>query len=386
MNPDPRREEVVAWMRAQGVGYKATGKHFGIAPSTIRDWVKQSEAAPAARSRAHTRARSRSVPAMPGTASADGGAVSLDAPKGGRLILTAHEDAVEAVGPLKPGGWVAGITKGQLSMWDLVLALMAQHPDSTGELDVATWTVSSDDSASVASYVDNGRLTRVGWIVDRSFPTRKQAYARTLSECFGFEAIHCTDVHAKFALLAINGRKYVIRGSMNFNRSPRFEQYDVNESPELFTLFAEFVRQVRSVHAPGFAQTTSEVREGFELIIGPTPDSVRDKASKAATEVQSVRDLAESDFYGRKLDEVEGYIVRASEAGQTALIRNFVAEQRALRAALREALALEARDRGVTAGLTDLDAKILAAERVRAALRAHQERASHPSASRERML
>jgi hypothetical protein len=46
-----------------------------------------------------------------------------------------------------------------------------------------------------------------------------------------------TRTHAKFALVSGNDWNISIRTSMNFNANPRFEQFDLDDNPQIFEFF-----------------------------------------------------------------------------------------------------------------------------------------------------
>lgn len=68
MKPNPRREEILAWMASTGRGYKAAAKHFGESADTIKSWGRPPKVAA---SRAPARPRTHE-PEPPPPAEEDG--------------------------------------------------------------------------------------------------------------------------------------------------------------------------------------------------------------------------------------------------------------------------------------------------------------------------
>lgn len=141
------------------------------------------------------------------------------------------ETAALAVGPILRGCEIYGLSKGQFSLCDLLLHVL----DATGPADVviSTWTAANADLAHCRVLLDDGRITRMRWVVDFSFPARQPAYCAQLRERFGDAAIAVCANHAKFLLVRAPGWDVVVRTSMNLNRNRRLESYEISESAEM---------------------------------------------------------------------------------------------------------------------------------------------------------
>lgn len=182
-----------------------------------------------------------------------------------RLIREPAGAASEAIGTLVPGCRVVGITKGQFSLLDLLRACL----DQTGPADVlvSTWTTGIRDAETAAWLLRSGEIRSLQFLTDRSFPTRQPAYALRLVELFGEDAVVCTKTHAKFALIRNERWDLCIRSSMNLNRNPRFEQFDLDDSAEICDFFAAFADEVRTRMRVGIDITNTEVDRAFDAVM-----------------------------------------------------------------------------------------------------------------------
>jgi len=159
-----------------------------------------------------------------------------------RLVAVPFANARAAIGELTPGVRVVGLTKGQFSLLDLICAVLEQV--GPAEVMVSTWTPGKADMNSVADMLDSRRITRFRLLVDRSFVTRHPEYVARIHAAFGAETIRQTRTHAKFALIAAGDWRIAIRTSMNFNRNPRFEQFDLDDDAAIYDFFDEAVEEL----------------------------------------------------------------------------------------------------------------------------------------------
>lgn len=196
----------------------------------------------------------------------------------------AFERAIETIGTLEPGARIVGLTKGQFSLLDLIKAVLI----STGpaHLTVSTWTAGIRDVDNVGMLIERGDLLSLRLLVDRSFPGRQPKYCQRVLEVFGEDAIRCTRTHAKFALIRNDDWAIVIRSSMNLNRNPRFEQFDLDDDPAMFEFFERHWSEIETEAPAGLGITTREcdrvfagalgggLAEGTELGGAPKPDPI----------------------------------------------------------------------------------------------------------------
>lgn len=187
---------------------------------------------------------------------------------------TALQSARQCIGRLVPGCRIIGLTKGQFSLLDLIRAVL----ETTGPASVvaSTWSTGVRDAENAAWLVETGQITSLRLITDRSFPGRHPEYAAWLVRAFGPAAIHCTRVHAKIAIIRAPGWSVCIRSSMNLNRNPRFEQFDLDDDESICEFFETWVREIETTHPPGVQFDEAEAEAAFQAALGGTVEEHRD--------------------------------------------------------------------------------------------------------------
>lgn len=188
-------------------------------------------------------------------------------PKEFRAVAVSVASAADCIGTLAPGCRIVGLTKGQFSLLDLLRAVVEQ----TGPADVviSTWTTGIRDAEMAAWLVETGLIRSLSFLTDRSFPARQPAYCKRLVELFGPDAIVCTRVHAKIALVRNESWNIAIRSSMNLNRNPRFEQFDLDDDPALAAWLAEQLFDDVAARMPaGTEHPTARVDAAFVAALG----------------------------------------------------------------------------------------------------------------------
>lgn len=188
------------------------------------------------------------------------------APSPADIVTVAVGPAEEVAARIRAGCRVFGFTKGQFSLLDLVKAVGLK----TGpvHLTISTWTAGSRDTENVGMLRDQGLFLSLRLLVDRSFATRQAQYCETVRRVFGDEAIRCTRTHAKFALLRNDTWNVVIRSSMNLNRNPRFEQFDIDDDPVLADFLQAHCDEMSETMPAGLAQPTRVVDAAFVASMG----------------------------------------------------------------------------------------------------------------------
>lgn len=144
-------------------------------------------------------------------------------------------NAAEAIGPIVPGMAVFAITRGQWSMIDAVLYCV----DSLGEgcsLSVWTWTVADYEIEAMNGLMRRGDLAVATLLIDMSCDRRRPELMREWRRIFGGDSVKVCRSHAKIARVWKGGVRLLLRGSMNLNFNPRYEQFDLTEGGEDFEL------------------------------------------------------------------------------------------------------------------------------------------------------
>lgn len=179
-------------------------------------------------------------------------------------VFARHESASEALTGWGRGRRCVGMTMGQFSMIDLIRAVL----DYTGPaaLRLSTWTAGIRDANNAAFLLDDGLLTSVQLLVDRSFPVRQPAYCGAVQRLFGDDAIRCTNTHAKIALVSNDEWNVAIRSSMNLNRNPRFENFDIDDNEAVAAVFHAHFDEMQEQQRPGIVSSRTEVDAVFRKV------------------------------------------------------------------------------------------------------------------------
>ena len=136
--------------------------------------------------------------------------------------------ARDALGDFDRGSHLFGVTKGAFSMIDIAAAVL----EKTGPADVACWTwcIADYEVEAFGAFLGDGRVRKFRLVMDWAGAQRDMPLVSDMQQRFGLDCIRVTKTHAKIVTLATDdGWRVVIRGSMNLNANPRFEQFDVSD-------------------------------------------------------------------------------------------------------------------------------------------------------------
>lgn len=191
--------------------------------------------------------------------------IRLD-PMPAQTVMAPTECAERAIGVLTPSVRIMGFTKGQFSLLDLIKAVLAQI--GPADLVLSTWTTGVRDADNVAFLAEKGAVRSLMLLTDRSFPTRQPKYVAAVRKAFGDASIVVTHTHAKFALLQNEKFSIVIRSSMNLNRNPRFEQFDLDDSVPLHAFCMQHVADLFEHSEKGLVQPLDKINASFTAALG----------------------------------------------------------------------------------------------------------------------
>lgn len=157
--------------------------------------------------------------------------------------------ARDAIGKLEPGFELYCLTFGQFSLIDVLEFCLEQT--GPADVDLATWTVADAAIDRCAALLEDGRLRRLRWVVDNSYPQRHPAYCARLRRKFGDAAIRTTRSHAKFCSIRNSAWSIAIRTSMNLNENIRLESLDLSEGGGLAEFLSAVVDSIFSEQLEG---------------------------------------------------------------------------------------------------------------------------------------
>ena len=160
-------------------------------------------------------------------------------------VANAHnalKTAAECIGPVEKGMSVFAITRGQISMIDVVSHLIDQM--DRPQISVWTWCIADYEVEAFEKLLRDDRLAGGRLIIDRSAEQRNVELIDRWRDKFGPESVRICMNHAKIATVWDANFRVLARGSMNLNFNPRFEQFDVSEGDEAFSLVHEIENEI----------------------------------------------------------------------------------------------------------------------------------------------
>lgn len=163
--------------------------------------------------------------------------------------VNAFKNATETIGAIERGMHLFAITRGQFSMIDAILHTL----DQVGRAKVTcwTWAIAAYEVESLERLMIDGRLTGAELIIDFSAKERNAAIIANWKKRFGNSSVRYVVNHAKIATVESEaGHKVLLRGSMNLNFNPRFEQLDVTEGGADFDLIKEIEAELPTDEDP----------------------------------------------------------------------------------------------------------------------------------------
>jgi hypothetical protein len=164
--------------------------------------------------------------------------------------------AADAIGRLKPGCEVFGLTMSKFSLVDLLEHVLSQT--GPAEVDLVTWSTANANIGYAYRMLADGRITRFRFVTDYSFPTRHPGYCAALRERFGDDSIRLTKNHAKFVLVRNDRFDLAVRTSMNFNVNPTTEWWEISDSPAISSLLRAYVDDLFQNQTDTFTRPLNE--------------------------------------------------------------------------------------------------------------------------------
>lgn len=95
------------------------------------------------------------------------------------------------------------------------------------ELSLWTWTIADYEVQAFVSLLRSQAITAGTLVIDSGARAKNLPLLQLWREAFGPASIRYVLTHAKIARVRSATRKALLRGSMNLNHNPRFEQLDV---------------------------------------------------------------------------------------------------------------------------------------------------------------
>lgn len=171
-------------------------------------------------------------------------------------------DVTPIVSSLEPGFRIIGLSRGNFSLIDLMHGVLKK----TGPANVicVTWSAGIKDAHNVRWMVGSGLILSFQLITDHSYKTRQSKYAIALDDLFGPENIRTSEIHAKFTLIHNERHKVAIRTSMNLNANKTCESFEIDDDPEIFQFYMNFVEHTFGDMPRGFTAQSAVVNRSLD--------------------------------------------------------------------------------------------------------------------------
>jgi hypothetical protein len=183
-----------------------------------------------------------------------------------RTAVESFGNAALAIGDITPRMSLFAVTRGQWSMIDAILHVLDKVGPSS--ISLWTWTVAEYEVQTLTRLRKDTRLTAGRLVIDAGARNKNMWLIQEWKSSFGPDSVRYVANHAKIARIeSASGLRLLLRGSMNLNFNPRFEQFDITEGGPDFDLV-----------------------EQIENEIDPLPDSATGKAVWKASRVSEAFD------------------------------------------------------------------------------------------------
>ncbi len=156
--------------------------------------------------------------------------------------LESFGNAASAIGAVTPGIRLFAITRGQWGMIDAVLHCLDQVGPSA--ISLWTWAIAAYEVQVIERLMLDQRLLSAHLIIGETQRKDFKSHKNTpildkWHATFGDDSIRYTYTHAKMVRIASqSGLRLLLRGSMNLNYNPNFENFDLSEGGPEFDLVA----------------------------------------------------------------------------------------------------------------------------------------------------
>ena len=144
-----------------------------------------------------------------------------------KRAIETFRSAAEAIGAIELGMSLFAVTRGQFSMIDMIHHCLKEI--GPAQVSVWTWTIADYEVEAMESLLARDEITGATLVIDQSADRRNQVMINRWRGRFGEYRVKVCKNHAKIARLWNDRYRVLLRGSMNLNFNPRFEQLDITE-------------------------------------------------------------------------------------------------------------------------------------------------------------
>lgn len=149
-------------------------------------------------------------------------------------VVESFRSAADTIGPIQPGMSLFAVTRGQFSMLDMILHCIDQI--GMADISIWTWTIADYEVEAMNGLIARQQIRGARLVIDASADRRNSAMIDHWRSRFGPDSVKICKNHAKIARVHNAQYRLLLRGSMNLNFNPRFEQLDITEGGADFDL------------------------------------------------------------------------------------------------------------------------------------------------------
>ena len=149
-------------------------------------------------------------------------------------------------------------------MIDLILACLDQV--GRARISLWTWCIAEYEVQCFERLLIDDRIKGALLVIDSQARTHNQELLKHWLSVHGQRSIKWVVNHAKIATIETADFRLLLRGSMNLNYNPRFEQFDVDEGHPGFDLIQKTESELPTLrfdHAGGESRVASKIDKAF---------------------------------------------------------------------------------------------------------------------------
>ena len=155
-----------------------------------------------------------------------------------RRAVESYVSASETIGPIEREMSLFAVTRGQWSMIDAIMHCLKEIRPGP-HVSCWTWTIADYEVDSIHSLMVRDEVIDARLVIDITASRatmKRQPIVESWRTKFGPTSIRTCKNHAKIARVWNDEFRLLLRGSMNLNQNPRFENFDLTEGGEDFDL------------------------------------------------------------------------------------------------------------------------------------------------------
>lgn len=141
--------------------------------------------------------------------------------------VESFSNAADCIGPVEHNMALFAITRGQFSMLDAILHTIKQVGPC--RVTVWTWAIADYEVECFEAFMAHRDITAATLVIDRASVIKNAPLITKWRGIFGEDSVRICKNHAKIATVQTGDYRVLLRGSMNLNFNPRFEQLDITE-------------------------------------------------------------------------------------------------------------------------------------------------------------